>query len=74
MNPSSRNNHNSPAPPTLLQVIGSAVAAAFGVQSSKNQSRDFQGGSPWMFIAVGIAFTLLFVLGLKALVSLAMSQ
>jgi hypothetical protein len=58
----------------LLQVFGSAVAAAFGVQSSKNQARDFQGGSPWMFIVVGIVCTLLFVLTVKSLVSLAMSQ
>ena len=60
--------------PSVLQILGSAVAAAFGVQSSKNLSRDFQHSSPWVYVAVGIVFTLLFVLAIKGLVSLAMSR
>jgi hypothetical protein len=58
----------------LWQVVSSALAAAFGVQSSRNLSRDFQHGSPWVYVAVGIVLTLLFVLAIKGLVSLAMSR
>jgi hypothetical protein len=44
-----------------LKVVGSVMAAAFGVQSSKNRERDFQQGKPVIFIAAGITFTLLFM-------------
>ncbi len=44
-----------------LQVVGSVLAAAFGVQSSKNRERDFKQGSFGVFIAAGIVFTVLFV-------------
>ncbi|MGA0840587.1 MAG: DUF2970 domain-containing protein [Pseudomonadales bacterium] len=46
---------------TLLQIIGSTIAAAFGVQSSRNRERDFAAGRPTHFIAAGIIFTVLFV-------------
>lgn len=54
--------------PTLLQIIGSALAAAFGVQSNKNRERDFQGGSPWQFVIVGLAGTILFILTIYSIV------
>lgn len=60
--------------PGFLRIIGSALAAAFGVQSSRNLSRDFHHGSPWVYVAVGIALTFLFVLAIQGLVSLAMSR
>ncbi len=44
-----------------LQVIGSVLAAAFGVQSSRNRERDFKQGSFGPFIAAGIIFTALFI-------------
>lgn len=44
-----------------FQVVGSVLAAGLGVQSSKNRERDFQQGSPGVFIAAGIVFTLLFI-------------
>ncbi|MCB1684955.1 MAG: DUF2970 domain-containing protein, partial [Pseudomonadales bacterium] len=47
---------------TLLQMIGSTLAAAFGVQSSRNRERDFSRGKPLHFIIIGVAFTALFVL------------
>lgn len=43
------------------QVIGSVLAAAFGVQSSKNRERDFKEGKFLTFIVAGIVFTALFV-------------
>lgn len=47
--------------PGLKQVIGSVLAAAFGVQSKQNRERDFQHGKPIVFIVTGIVFTLLFI-------------
>ncbi len=55
---------------TLLQLIGSALAAGFGVQSSQNRKRDFSKGRPGQFIAIGIIFTVLFVLIMVGIVNL----
>jgi hypothetical protein len=44
-----------------LQVVGSVLAAALGVQSSRNRERDFRNGRFGVFIAAGIVFTALFV-------------
>ena len=43
-------------------VAQSVVAAAFGVQSGKNRERDFSKGKPVHFIALGLLFTVLFIL------------
>lgn len=72
--PSSDPGNHPQVSPTILQIMGSALAAAFGVQSSRNLSRDFHHGAPWVYVAVGIALTLLFVLAIKGLVVLAMSR
>lgn len=55
-------------PPSFWQMLQSVLAAAFGVQSGKNRARDFTQGKPSHFIAMGILFTLVFVLLLYALV------
>jgi hypothetical protein len=55
---------------TLWQLIGSALAAGFGVQSSENRKRDFSRGKPGQFIAIGIIFTVLFVLVMIGVVNL----
>lgn len=47
--------------PRWYQVVGSVLAAGFGVQSKKNRERDFQHGKPIIFIGAGIAFTVLFI-------------
>ncbi len=59
---------------TLLQLMGSALAAASGVQSSKNRKRDFSKGKPSQFIAIGIIFTVLFVLIMVGVVNLVLSS
>ncbi len=43
------------------QVVASVLAAAFGVQSSRNRERDFKEGRFGTFIVAGILFTALFV-------------
>ena len=58
---------------TILQLIGSALAAGFGVQSSQNRKRDFSKGKPSQFIAIGIIFTALFVLIMVGVVNLVLS-
>lgn len=59
-----------PSPPTLWQMLHSVLAAAFGVQSGKNRARDFSQGKPCHFIALGLLFTLVFVLLLVGVVKL----
>ena len=55
---------------TLPQVMGSVLAAAFGVQSNKNRERDFKHGSAGMFIGVGLVMTILLVLTIYGVVRL----
>ncbi len=48
--------------PSMMQVVGSVLASFFGVQSSRARERDFTRGRPWLFIIVGLAATLAFIL------------
>ena len=57
-------------PPTILEVALSVVAAAFGVQNSRNRERDFSRGNPLVFIMAGLVFTVLFVLTIVGVVYL----
>ena len=59
---------------TLMQLIGSALAAGFGVQSSANRKRDFSKGKPSQFITIGILFTVLFVVIMVGIVNLVLSS
>lgn len=58
------------APLTFREMLQSALAAALGVQSGKNRSRDFSRGKPGHFIMLGVLFTVLFVVILLATVKL----
>jgi hypothetical protein len=60
----------TPKAPTLVDAIFSVLASFFGVQSDKNRERDFGSGKPWVFIGVAIVLTVLFVLGLIAVVKI----
>ena len=62
------NQDNPSKSPNLLQVVGSVLAAAFGVQSAKNRERDFQHGNLATFIAVGAVATILFILMIYGIV------
>lgn len=59
---------------TFWQVMSSTVAAAFGVQKSKNRERDFARGKPLHFIIAGLIFTVLFVLAVVGVVQLVLSN
>ncbi len=71
--PAAVDDRRSEAALTPWQVVGSTVASAFGVQSSRNRERDFRRGKASHFIIAGIVFTVLFVLGLVFVVRLILS-
>lgn len=48
--------------PSFWQIVLSTLAAAFGVQNSKNRERDFNHGSITTYILSGVIFTVLFVI------------
>ncbi|MEM6605610.1 MAG: DUF2970 domain-containing protein [Pseudomonadota bacterium] len=54
---------------SFVQLIGSALAAAIGVQSSQNRKRDFKKGRIGTFVATGIIFTVLFIATVLTVVS-----
>ncbi len=58
---------------SLWQMMGSAIAAGLGVQSSRNRERDFNRGKASHFIAIGIVFTVLFVFGMVFFVRFVLS-
>jgi len=60
----------TPGKPGFLSIVRSTLAAAIGVQSSKNRERDFTQGNPLAFIAAGIIFTVLFILTVVTVVHL----
>jgi len=54
---------------SILHILTSVLAAAIGVQSKKNQEKDFNGkGSIYIYIAAGIIFTVLFVITIVTVV------
>lgn len=57
----------------LKQVMGSVLAAMFGVQTDKNRERDFNATNPKAFIIGGVIFTVVFVLGVATLVNVIVS-
>lgn len=60
-----------PAPKVALGTIArSILAAAFGVQSRRNQERDFVQGNYRHYIVGGILFTILFVATVATVVTL----
>lgn len=67
-------NQNDLQRPSLLQVVGSVLAAAFGVQSDKNRERDFRRGSWQAFLIVGVIGTILFVLIVYGIVKAVLSS
>ena len=59
--------------PGPLQVIGSVLAAMFGVQKRKNQERDFGSGRAAPYIIAGLIMTGVFVLVIVAVVQVVLS-
>lgn len=61
---------NDDKPLTFREMLTSVLAAALGVQSGKNRTRDFSRGKPSHFILLGLGFTALFVLVILGMVKL----
>lgn len=61
-------------PPGLWQAMGSVVAAAFGVQSSKNRERDFKQGRFGNFMVAGVLFTMLLLAALYTVVQVVLGS
>jgi len=57
----------------FLNILKSTLFAAGGIQTKANRERDFEQGKPSMFVAAGIIFVVLFVLGMIGLVKLVMT-
>ncbi|MCY1379216.1 hypothetical protein D9M69_669140 [compost metagenome] len=66
----SEKNDNDNKPLTLWEMLQSVLAAALGVQSGKNRSRDFSRGKPSHFVILGVLFTAIFVLVIFSVVKL----
>ncbi|MCB1615771.1 MAG: DUF2970 domain-containing protein [Pseudomonadales bacterium] len=60
--------------PGFLQVLGSVLAAIFGVQSAKNRERDFTQGNFKDYIAVYVVIVVFIVIGMITLVRMVLSQ
>lgn len=54
---------------SLWHTLTSTLAALFGVQSQRNRQRDFAGGSPLLFILMGLLLIAALVASLWLLVS-----
>lgn len=66
--------NNTPKRPNFFSIILSTFAAVIGVQSRKNQQRDFEGStSIWPYIVSGVLFTAIFVISIIALVNWVLS-
>jgi len=59
--------------PGLKAIIKSTMAAAFGVQSSKNREQDFQHGNIWVYILSGVIFTAFFIFAVLLVVRFVLS-
>jgi hypothetical protein len=54
-------------------MLGSVLAAAFGVQSSENRERDFARGSLLKFVVAGVLGTAVFIIAVFSVVRLVLS-
>lgn len=60
--------------PGLGSVILSTLAAAIGIQSSKNRERDFVKGNFKAYVASGIIFVVVFITSIVMLVKFIIHQ
>lgn len=68
------NKHNKTPPsakPSFRQVVGSVLAALFGVQKSRHLERDNNQSNAMPYIIVAVVVTVIFVLILAVVAQLA---
>lgn len=59
---------------SLLSLVGSILAGAFGVQSSKNRERDFSQGKTLHFAIAGTVFTVIFIATIVTIVNIVLKK
>ncbi len=59
---------------SFLQIVLTTIAAAFGVQSSKNHERDFKQRSIVPYVVAGVVFTVVFVLAVAFAVKMVLNS
>lgn len=59
---------------SLMSIVASTLAAAIGVQNSKNRKRDFKSGRMLPFIIAGVVFTLVFIGTVLTVVNVVLSD
>lgn len=60
--------------PGPLQVVGSVISAAFGVQSSRNRERDFKHGRFRHYVVAAIGFVAVFIAVVFSVVSVVLNN
>ena len=70
---STQEDENLP-PLTFLEMLGSTLSAALGVQSERNRERDFSRGKASHFILMGLGFTIVFVIIMVLIVKIVLAQ
>jgi hypothetical protein len=60
--------------PGLKDVLRSVLSAAVGIQSSKNQERDFKHGKARVYIVAGIIYTVLFIATVFTIVTVVLKK
>ncbi|MGD9663574.1 MAG: DUF2970 domain-containing protein [Porticoccaceae bacterium] len=67
-------DENQESKPGLAAIVKSTLAAALGVQSSKNRERDFKHGNIKTFIIAGVIFTAIFIATVITVVKLVLKS
>lgn len=65
---------DQPQKPTFWNIVLSTIAAAVGVQSRKNHEQDFKSGNIYTYIAAGMIFTILFIIGVIVIVKIVLKS
>ncbi|MAY37461.1 MULTISPECIES: DUF2970 domain-containing protein [Spongiibacter] len=60
--------------PGPLQVVGSVISAAFGVQSSRNRERDFQHGRFRNYVIAAVGFVMVFIVVVFSVVQMVLKS
>ncbi|WP_417765832.1 DUF2970 domain-containing protein [Spongiibacter tropicus] len=60
--------------PGPLQVVGSVISAAFGVQSSRNRERDFQHGRFRNYVIAAVGFVIVFIVVVFSVVQMVLKS
>ncbi len=56
-----------------FRILKSVLSAMLGVQRSKDAEEDFTQGNPWIYLCVGVACLVVFVVTLVIVVRIVLS-